>query len=424
MDGRGVRGAVVHILARQRELSTDALRGLEPAAVGDQHEQMILDQRSPTPAAGLPARAVEPATGEPITAGAGTAQPGTAGPETAGPDTVEPAAVDLAWERVRVFLCDHGSAITTAEAARLGLTGNDLRGLVRRGLLERVAHGAYIWPAPQTTPTQRHQAAVTALLRSRPQLVASHTSAAVVYGLPVLRSDLDRLHLTHRSRTSRPRRRDAYTVHRPPGPEVLPTTVEVKAGERRPSGHPSESDMFTEVAGLDVVVPALAVLGTALVAGVPSGIAAADSALRLELTTKEELERWLTRMRHTPGLGAARHVVAQASPTAESPGESLARLVLLELGYEVIPQFRIVDEGGRLVARVDFLLPELGVVVEFDGRIKYEGHDGAAALAAEKHREDRVRALGYGMARLVWADLFRPARVRAAVEQAARAATR
>ena len=173
-----------------------------------------------------------------------------------------------------------------------------------------------------------------------------------------------------------------------------------------------------------MVVPPLAVLGTVLVVGIRSGIAAADAALRQGLTSREELEEWMQRLRHTPGLGAARHVVVQASATAESAGESLTRLVLIDLGYVVIPQFRVVQDGGRVVARVDFYLPELGVVVEFDGRVKYEGHDGADALAAEKQREDRIRALGYGMARLVWADLFHLARVRAAVEQAARAAVR
>ena len=326
-------------------------------------------------------------------------------------------ARDLPWQRIRAFLRDHGSAITTTEASRLGLTDNDLRGLVHRGLLERVARSAYICPGPLTTPMQRHLVAVRALLRARPQLAASHISAAVVHGLPVLRADLVHIHLTHRGQIERTRRRATYTVHRRPVPDAFTKAASDAFTKAAP-------DAFIKADGLSVVVPALAVLGTVLVAGIPSGVAAADSALRQELTTKKQLEEWLARLRHTPGLGAARHVVAQASPTAESAGESFARLVLIDLGYVVVPQLRIVSENGRFVARVDFYLPELGVVVEFDGRIKYEGLDGADALAAEKQREDRIRALGYGMARLVWADLFNPARVRAVVEQAARTAVR
>jgi len=47
-------------------------------------------------------------------------------------------------------------------------------------------------------------------------------------------------------------------------------------------------------------------------------------------------------------------------------------------------------------------------VVEFDGAVKYAGADGRAALVAEKLREDRLRALGYEVVRIVWSDLARP----------------
>jgi very-short-patch-repair endonuclease len=75
------------------------------------------------------------------------------------------------------------------------------------------------------------------------------------------------------------------------------------------------------------------------------------------------------------------------------------------------------------VARVDFLVGDR-VVVEFDGRVKY-GMDGRRAeddLWAEKRREDELRALGYIVVRIVWAQLERPdlvaQRVLAALRQA------
>lgn len=43
--------------------------------------------------------------------------------------------------------------------------------------------------------------------------------------------------------------------------------------------------------------------------------------------------------------------------------------------------------------------------------MKYAGSNGREALAAEKSREDRLRALGYEFVRLTWADLSRPATV-------------
>lgn len=301
--------------------------------------------------------------------------------------------------RVRARMEAGGGIITTAEADALGVSVTNLRGLARRGVVRRLVRGAY---ADQSLLEglevgDRHLLLVRAIQRTRPgALAASHQSAALVHGLPVLATDLDRAHVVHRRDTRETWRHDTHTVHRSPGDSVV-----------------------MEKAGLHVVIPALAVLGTAVVAGPHSGIMAADAALRAGLTTKCELTTWLERMRHTPGLAGARLAVQRAAASAESPGESLGRLLLEDLGYRVIAQYRIVDEGGVVVARVDFYLPDLGVVVEFDGSVKYAGADGAAALAAEKKREDRIRRLGYGVARLVWADLFQPVSVQAAVEQAA-----
>ena len=55
------------------------------------------------------------------------------------------------------------------------------------------------------------------------------------------------------------------------------------------------------------------------------------------------------------------------------------------------------------------------MVIEFDGKMKYDGIDGKQALVDEKAREDRLRALGYEIVRLTWADLARPGRVKAMV---------
>ena len=95
-------------------------------------------------------------------------------------------------------------------------------------------------------------------------------------------------------------------------------------------------------------------------------------------------------------------------------------MVLDGLGVEAEQQVVIRDHDGRFVARVDFLLPALRVVVEFDGAVKYEGADGRNALIREKRREDALRALGYRVVRLTWSDLRRPERVLAALGLGAR----
>lgn len=311
--------------------------------------------------------------------------------------------MDLA-DRAQAFLDSHDAVLTTGEARTLGITDNGLFSLVRGATLRRAVRGAYVCARAYAGADAggRHLLVLRAVLRSRPgELAASHLSAALALGMPVLDRDLTRIHVAYRRTTKESCRFDTHTVHRTP-----PAGGEVREHE-----------------GLHVVTPALAVLGTATVAGPSSGLMAADFALRGGLTSKTELAEWLERMRHHPGLSSARLVVERSSPSAESAGESLSRLVLEDLGYRVIPQVTIVEEDGRFVARVDFLLPELGVVVEFDGLTKYSGGDGATVLAAEKRREDSLRRLGYGVVRLVWADLFHPVRVRAAVQQAVLAAS-
>ena len=71
------------------------------------------------------------------------------------------------------------------------------------------------------------------------------------------------------------------------------------------------------------------------------------------------------------------------------------------MGYDAVPQFRIVD--GSFVAVVDFLIAEHCVAVEFDGLVKYgrrspftRGAQPSDVVAAEKVREDHLRELDYG----------------------------
>jgi very-short-patch-repair endonuclease len=83
----------------------------------------------------------------------------------------------------------------------------------------------------------------------------------------------------------------------------------------------------------------------------------------------------------------------------------------MPLASDQTPQVEIRDVQGRLLGRVDFLLKREQTIVEFDGLVKYAGANGRDALAAEKAREDRLRALGYEFVPLTWADLSRPATV-------------
>lgn len=288
------------------------------------------------------------------------------------------------------WLTNHGGVITTREAITLGLTPAQLQSAVHGDMLDRVCRGGYVdsHEAAEADPEARHRLRLTAVLRTRPKdLIATHTSAAIAWGLPVSYHHLDRVHVARRSARGTTRKHEHHTLH---------------------EGYPAEAAARTD--DVPVVIAALAVLGTAFLCGVTAGVIAADAALRLQITTMNELDRWMDDLAHTPGMVSARRALEQASPTAESPGESRCRLILNRLGFSVVPQFTIRDARGSFVGRVDFFLPDLGVVVEFDGASKYAmaAEGGQAALMAEKDRENAIRRLGYGIVRVTWKDLKNP----------------
>ncbi len=221
-----------------------------------------------------------------------------------------------------------------------------------------------------------------AVVRALPGYAASHLSALVWWGLPVLRSDLGAVHVAGIAK-AHPRRSPGLQVHRP-----------------------VEAVDVTERLGIPVVLAELAALQTCRAVSQRAAMIAAEAGLRCgticskTLLEREGRSRW--------GRAAAQ-MVALADGLSESPGESLCRLVFAGLGLtQPEQQAEIRDQHGRFVARVDFLWRELGLVVEFDGAAKYGGLDGREALVAEKRREDALRRLGFRVVRLTWSDLHDP----------------
>ena len=108
-----------------------------------------------------------------------------------------------------------------------------------------------------------------------------------------------------------------------------------------------------------------------------------------------------------------------ASPLAESPGESLSRAVIHELGFLApVLQFRVDDARGH-AGTCDFAWPEHALLGEFDGKVKYTRNlarpreNVEDIVLREKLREDRLRATGRGMVRWVWSEALDPERFRA-----------
>ena len=301
-----------------------------------------------------------------------------------------------------VLLADAQCGVfSSAQAHRFGLSNQELFRLVRRGRLVRLGHGSFVLPSALDglSPAARFVQLVRGVVLARPvRSWASHHAALAVHGLPLHGVDTTAVDVcgvvARRSRSSRL--------------EVHPL----------PRGEPCQV-----VQGIRVVSVALAVVQVSA-RSVSAGLVAVDAALHAGLVDGAALTAAVERASLGPRQRAkVAAVLAMADRRCESAGESLTRMLLTGLALRVRSQVALHDHLG-LIGRVDFLVGDR-VVVEFDGLVKYAGADGREALAAEKRREDRLRAAGYEVVRLTWPDLERPEQVARSIRQAmGRAAAR
>lgn len=85
------------------------------------------------------------------------------------------------------------------------------------------------------------------------------------------------------------------------------------------------------------------------------------------------------------------------------------------MGFSVTPQVQI--RCTERTYRVDMLLGEAAVILEFDGAGKYADGDHRV-LWKEKQREDAIRSQGYEVVRVTWTELHDLAALRRKVEAA------
>jgi len=130
-----------------------------------------------------------------------------------------------------------------------------------------------------------------------------------------------------------------------------------------------------------------------------------------------QLDAHLSAMGLVPGRAKAIAVLDFADGDSGSAGESLSRVTAHRLGFpRPVLQFVFRDERGEMF--VDFCWPDYRMIGEFDGAGKYlreeytGGRSTADIVMAEKAREDRLRALGAGVARWGWAEAQNPPALR------------
>lgn len=136
---------------------------------------------------------------------------------------------------------------------------------------------------------------------------------------------------------------------------------------------------------------------------------ALESGLRRGLASVVEVAREATGQR---GVQRVRRVLA-LRPLEAPPTESLLETLMVQLiraaGLpEPVRQYRVFDESGRFVARVDLCWPDLGVFVELDG----QQHKDQPVYDANRETAV-VGATGWLCARFTWRQVVRTPRTTA-----------
>lgn len=279
--------------------------------------------------------------------------------------------------------------------------GRRLRAACAAGTLHRLAAGCFVDAAAwaELFPRQRHVLEVRALSPRFPAAaLVSHVSAACLYGWADLDTLPSRVHVVDPRATATQSRRSLVrhaALVRPGEPWLL-------------DGVPLTSPIRTAV---DI----------ALTCSFASAVAALDDALKRHDVTPSALLEALGSHPARRGRVAARRAIEFADGRAGSAAESLARVVLLQLGAPVPELQRSFPLPSRRSGDfVDFFFPDEGVVLEVDGRGKYtdrrylRGATPADAFIREKEREQRLFAHAEvrRIIRCGWRDLRDPACLR------------
>jgi hypothetical protein len=288
-----------------------------------------------------------------------------------------------------------GVVVLRRDLLRAGYTDRQIRTMLASGELHRVRHGSYcdatLWKS--LSPADRHRVLARAVLaRAHPSTVLTHVSSAIEQGVPVWGHDLTKVHTT-----------------RTDGRAGRKESDRVQHAGRMPTYH------VTQVNGVPVSLATRCAVEMTTVSGVESALITVDGLLHAGLTTTSGVRQFAHRTRWWPNSLRTNVVVRLADGRRESAGESRTVYAFFTQGLPMPEaQVWILDENGVRFARVDFAWVELGVFVEFDGKIKYErfrlpGETLDEFLMREKEREERICQLtGWVCIRITWAQLDAP----------------
>ncbi len=273
----------------------------------------------------------------------------------------------------------HG-VVTYRQARQHGLSAKAVRWRVEAGDWERCHEGVYRVAGAPPTPEQRLLAAVLAV---GPDAVASHRSAAWLWGLARFTPHALEVAVA-RPRHPRP---DGVLVHR--STDLVPRHTTVTRGIR-------------------VTTPARTVVDLGAVVPPPTVVRAMEqwASERLLSVVEVEVLRDEVGRQGRRGAGVVREILEARALGTEDP-DSAAEAVMAELlrdaGLPVVFHHEVRD-GDRFVAEVDFAFPELKAYLEVDG---LPSRSGEVAFERDRYRQNALSALGWMPIRVPAKDVTR-----------------
>lgn len=301
--------------------------------------------------------------------------------------------------------------VTRALLSSSGVSDEMIRTQLRAGRLTRVRQGVYlardVWPESDAA---LHVMLARAEQVVNPTAVISHESAAVVWGLPT----------------------PGFTPWHASKPSVTLPADGLHGWSGTATRHVAQlppSDVARDREGYAVTTVARTAIDLAGPLGLPGALAVLDHAARLLITSYVTTPRrsafasprLVAAARETLLAAAGRHrsrltpTVELVVPARESPAESLTA-GHLHLAGLATPLFQAPVETPHGTVYPDFLWPELMLIGECDGAVKYGDQ---RSIVAEKEREQLLRDLGYRIVRWLAKEIMtRPDLVLARIERA------
>jgi len=264
--------------------------------------------------------------------------------------------------------------LTHAQLRSAGLSQRQIDGRVRTGRLRRTHLGVF---AIAGAPLTWEREAMAAVLAGGMRAVASHSTAAVLWGFPNQERDRP-IEIT--SPRARLPRIGSVRVHR--------------------SVHLDDADVRS-AGGIPCTSVPRSLIDLTAVRGIGWLARSLDDSLQRNRVTVTDIQACAERLTGAPGRrpSVIRMLVAErlavGGGRTESWLERTVLQVLLDAGVPPpVPQYRVIADGHRY--RLDFAWPDQRVALEVDGYL----HGTSAAVHHDRERDLHLRRAGWTVLRV------------------------